>query len=103
MLADTDEIRNLLINYPDTLVVVDCFAKWCGPCKMIAPQVERLEEEYGRRIIVRKVDVDVCPDFAEMCQVGGMPTFLFYKHKKEINRVVGANMEQVHKTIQHFI
>ncbi len=100
MIADTDEIRNLLLRYPDTLVVVDCFAKWCGPCKMIAPQVEQLQNEYNNQIIVRKVDVDQSPDFAEMCQIGGMPTFLFYKNKKEVKRVVGANMEAVHHAIQ---
>jgi len=100
MYANTDDIRNLILRYPDTLVVVDCFAQWCGPCKKISPEVERLEQEYNRQIIVRKIDVDENDDFAQIAQVSAMPTFIFYKNNKEVKRVIGANMEAVHNAIR---
>jgi len=100
MFANIDDIRALLKTYPDVLVVVDCFAKWCGPCKKISPLVERLEEEYGNRIIVRKLDVDDNPEFVEKMDISAMPTFVFLKQKQEVGRVIGANMEAVHEAIR---
>ena len=103
MIATTDDIRELLTKYPDTLLVVDCFARWCGPCKRIAPQVDRLEEEFENKILVRTVDVDQSQDFSEMMRVEAMPTFIFFKHMKEIDRVVGADMNLVVKMIKTYL
>ena len=103
MIATTDDIRELLTKYPNTLLVVDCFAKWCGPCKRIAPQVERLEEEFNNQILVRTVDVDESDDFSEMMKVEAMPTFIFFKHMKEIDRVVGADMNSVVRMIKTYL
>jgi len=102
MFADRDEIVELLKkhNGDGKLIVVDFFAKWCGPCKMISPQVEKLEQEYNHNVIVRKVDVDENEEFSHECNVGGMPTFLFFKNMKQVGKVVGANLEAIHNTIQ---
>jgi len=103
MLADSEEKRTLLQNYPQTLIVVDCFAKWCGPCKMIAKDVEKLEKDYKNQIIVRKLDVDENEEFVKYFNITGMPTFLFLKNNTALKKVVGADMEAVHNTIQQLM
>lgn len=103
MHATTEDIKELVFGHPDTLLVVDCYAQWCGPCKRIAPEVEQLEQQYHNKIIVRKIDVDKNPDFVEMFEIGGMPTFLFFKNRTAFFKVVGANMEAVHQAIQKYL
>ncbi|QMW41944.1 hypothetical protein G4B11_005268 [Aspergillus flavus] len=72
------------------LVVLDCFAEWCGPCKAIAPQLARLSEEYtGAKFY--KIDVDDLSEVAGELGVRAMPTFLFFKDGMKVNEVVGAN------------
>ncbi|PIG86434.1 thioredoxin [Aspergillus arachidicola] len=73
------------------LVVLDCFAEWCGPCKAIAPQLAKLSEEYtGAKFY--KIDVDELSEVAAELGVRAMPTFLFFKDGEKVNEVVGANL-----------
>ncbi|RUS85167.1 hypothetical protein EGW08_007071 [Elysia chlorotica] len=73
------------------LVVVDFFATWCGPCKAIAPQLEKWADEMEGKVLFVKVDVDVNEETAEAAEVSAMPTFHFYKNGQKIDEVVGAN------------
>ncbi|SSD61107.1 probable Thioredoxin-2 [Saccharomycodes ludwigii] len=82
----------------DKLVVVDFFATWCGPCKMIAPMIEKFAQEYTQADFY-KVDVDELADVAAKAEVSAMPTFVFYKNGKEVTRVVGANPAAVKSTV----
>jgi len=100
MHSNRDEIVELIKNYPDKLLVVDFFAKWCGPCKIISPYIEKLESDYNNNIFVRKIDVDKEPEFSQECNVGGMPTFLFFKNMKQVGKVVGADLDQIHRIIE---
>jgi thioredoxin 1 len=75
----------------EKLVVVDFYAVWCGPCRFIAPVLERLQEEYAGTVEFIKVDVDKLPDLAQRCGVAAMPTFIFYKGGKKIDDLTGAN------------
>nr|CAD7442015.1 unnamed protein product [Timema bartmani]CAD7596184.1 unnamed protein product [Timema genevievae] len=68
----------------DNLVVVDFFAVWCGPCKMIAPKLEEMAAEYPD-IVVLKVDVDECEDLVAIYEISSMPTFVFIKNKAKVN------------------
>lgn len=71
-------------------VLVDFFATWCGPCKMLAPIVEQLAEEYADRAAVYKLDVDEAQEIAMQFQVMSIPTLVFFKDGAESERVMGA-------------
>jgi thioredoxin 1 len=70
--------------------VVDFWAVWCGPCKMIAPHVEALAEEYAGRAVVAKLDVDSNRQTAIKYGIQSIPTLLFFKGGKLVDRVIGA-------------
>lgn len=74
----------------DGLVVVDFFATWCGPCKMIAPLLDKFSAEYSSAKFI-KVDVDEFGEIAQEYEVSSMPTVIFFKGGKIINKVIGAN------------
>lgn len=71
-------------------VMVDFWAEWCGPCRMIAPSLEKLAREYAGRIRIAKLNVDENPRTAAQYQVQGIPTMLLVKNGKIIDRIVGA-------------
>lgn len=72
------------------LVVVDFFATWCGPCKMIAPMLDKFAAEYSSAKFV-KVDVDELGQLAQQYEVSSMPTILLFKNGQVVDKVIGAN------------
>ena len=83
----------------DRLVLVDLWAAWCGPCKMIAPILERLSTEYAGRLKIVKVDVDANPLTAQKFEARSIPLLKFMKHSQVIDTVVGAQSEHVFRTL----
>lgn len=81
------------------LVVIDFYATWCGPCKLIAPKLEAMAQEFKDEIIVLKVDVDENEEIAAEYQIEAMPTFVFIKSKNVVTRFSGANEAKVRDTI----
>ncbi|MCB6500523.1 thioredoxin, partial [Colidextribacter sp. 210702-DFI.3.9] len=77
------------------LLMVDFWADWCGPCKMLAPLVENLDKEYEGRVTVGKVNVDDEQELAIRYGVMSIPTVIFFKDGKEIDRKVGVMPPQV--------
>jgi len=71
-------------------VLVDFWAGWCGPCKMITPIVEELAKEYQHKIKVGKLDVDSNPKAATTYAVMSIPTLIFFKNGRVMNQVVGV-------------
>jgi thioredoxin 1 len=77
--------------------VVDFWAIWCGPCKLIAPHVDALAEEYAGRAVVAKLDVDSNRQTAIRYGIQSIPTLLFFKSGKLVDRVIGAVDKKVLK------
>jgi thioredoxin 1 len=71
-------------------VIVDFWAPWCGPCRTVAPILDKLAKEYGGKLLVAKVNTDENPDWAGKFGVQGIPTMLFVANGKIIHRQVGA-------------
>ena len=78
------------VEQHDGLVVVDFWATWCAPCRMIAPVLEQLAEEYAGKAKVAKVDVDTNVRTGSRFQVRSIPTLLFFKNGKVVDQVIGA-------------
>ena len=72
------------------LAMVDFWASWCGPCKMLSPLVEALAEQYDGKALVAKVNVDEEPDLAARFGVMSIPTVVFLKNGREFDRKVGV-------------
>ncbi|MCD5398671.1 MAG: thioredoxin [Dehalococcoidia bacterium] len=93
----TDDSFDAEVVQSDTPVLVDFWAEWCGPCKMIAPIVEELAEEFGDKIKFTKLDVDTNPQSAMNFGIRGIPTLLIFNGGKPVETVVGAVPKSVLK------
>ncbi|MGE6896801.1 thioredoxin [Priestia flexa] len=71
------------------LVLVDFWAPWCGPCKMIAPVLEELDQEYGEKVKIVKVDVDENQETAGNHGVMSIPTLILFKDGQKVDQVIG--------------
>ena len=87
-----EDFENLVLNEKDKLVVVDFFANWCGPCRMISPVLEQVCEEND--VILYKVDTDEDGELAQMNGVLALPTVIMFKNGKEVNKFVGFKPQE---------
>ena len=90
--SSTDAVRKEAIAQ-DKLVFIDLYATWCGPCKAISPLVSKLAEEYDGKLVVGKCDVEQNEDITMEYAVRNIPTLLFFKDGKLVNKHVGAPNE----------
>jgi len=79
---------NVIQSHP--LVVVDCWAAWCGPCRIIAPIIEDLAMDYTGKILFGKLNVDENHKIAMQYQIMSIPTLLIFKDGKLVDRIIGA-------------
>lgn len=72
------------------LVMIDFWAVWCGPCRIIAPTVEELAKEYSGKVKVCKLNTDENPEIASKYKIMGIPTLMFFKGGQKVDQIVGA-------------
>ena len=89
VLTVTDSDLEEVINKYET-IVVDCWAPWCGPCRMIAPTIEELAKEMQGKIIFTKLNVDENPVTSAKHQIMSIPTLLVFKNGNLVDRLIGA-------------
>ena len=87
-----DNFEDIVKN--NKVVVVDFWAPWCGPCRMIAPVVEELAEEYEGKATIAKVNTDEEQDIAVEFGIRSIPTIMFFKDGELVDQVVGAQSKQ---------
>ena len=79
----------------DKLVVIDFWAEWCGPCKMVGPIIDQLSEEYKDRVVVGKIDVDNNDEATSKYGIRNIPTVLFIKNGELVDKLVGAGAKNL--------
>jgi thioredoxin 1 len=72
------------------LVLIDCWAEWCGPCRMVAPVLEDLSKEMSDKVTIKKLNVDDNQGTAQELGIQSIPTLLLYKDGKLVDKVIGA-------------
>ena len=74
-------------QYP--LLILDCWAEWCGPCRMIAPIIEQLAQEMKGKVVFGKLDVDKNPQTANKYRISAIPTLMVFKNGKYVDKIIG--------------
>ncbi len=100
----TDEAFEKSVMKSDLPVIVDFWAPWCGPCRMVAPVLDKLAVEYAGKMLIAKVNTDDNPMWAQKFNVQGIPTMLFVANGKVVHQQVGALPEpMLRSTVDQFL
>ena len=93
-----DNFQDEVLNENSKYVLVDFWAEWCGPCKMLTPVVEAMEQKFEESLKVCKCDTDATTDTAQKFQITGIPCCIVFKEGNEVERYVGYRSESAFET-----
>jgi len=79
-----------LVTKSDKVVMIDFWAEWCGPCRMISPIVDEMSAEFDGKAVIGKVNVDENPGITSKLKIRNIPTLLFFKNGLEVDKIVGS-------------
>ncbi len=82
----------------DKLVLIDFWAEWCGPCRMLGPVIDQISDEYGDEALVGKVNAEKNPELTSEFGIRNLPTMVLFKNGEIVDRIVGAQPKEVIKT-----
>ena len=100
-LIDRESFDDALESADDSLVVIDFFAIWCGPCKRLSPQLVALQEKY-KNVHFYKINIEVNTSVTKIYKITAMPTILFIKNKKTVKTVVGADIDVITTAVKKY-
>ena len=75
-------------------IIVDFFASWCGPCKMLSPVLEKIDEKFGENLKILKVDIDKFPELANKYNIMSVPTLIFFENGEIVRQETGFMLEE---------
>lgn len=84
-----EELNEILKN--NALVLVDFYASWCMPCKMLSPIIEEIAKEYEGKVVVCKVDIDENEELANEYNIMSVPTVIIFKNNENVEEIIGLN------------
>jgi thioredoxin 1 len=90
----TDDNFDAEVLKSDVPVLVDFYAEWCGPCKMMAPAIDKLSKEYDGKFKIVKLDIDQNEKNRDEFQIQSIPTLIFFKKGKPVHQLVGYKSEE---------
>ena len=85
--------KELIDAQGSKLVIVDFWAEWCAPCKMLAPILEKISETYEKELTVFKIDTDSNTKTAQYFQIASIPCCILFKNQEEVHRIIGHKSE----------
>ncbi|CAI9736734.1 thioredoxin-like [Octopus vulgaris] len=101
IIDSVEKFDQTLKENKDKLIIIDFFATWCGPCKMIAPKLKTMEEEF-KSVLFCTVDVEDASEVAEKVGIQAMPTFKFYKGGEEVEEIKGASELKIREALTKY-
>ena len=102
LILDDNNLAETVSEHP--FVVLDCWAEWCGPCKMVAPVIEQLAKEYAGRITFAKLNIDENMGTAMKYQISAIPTMLVFRNGEMAGQIIGAlPKNHIEQKLQEFM
>ncbi|XP_037809471.1 thioredoxin-2-like [Lucilia sericata] len=102
ILANKNDFYKILKETNNRLLVIEFFAHWCGPCKILASKLEQVAEAYKGKILIVKVDVDEFEDLAMEYDVSAMPTFMLMKNQQKLEQFSSSNAQTLDQNLEKY-
>ena len=99
----TTESLAQTLESSDIPVLIDFWAEWCGPCKMIAPTLEKLSQEYAGKIKIAKINIDDYPESTQQYNIRSIPNMIFFVNGMPVDSIVGVDKEGLESKIKQLV